>query len=320
MDAHMKLRKILVVIGLVIFVYILSTMDLSKIKMIFASIDVKYLIPCIFTVIPVVLLSNYQWQVLLKHHNMHISFLQTLKNIFIGYFYGFITPGGIGGYTRIIYLHDKTRIPLKKCISNIVLFNTIDFISLLFIGFAGGLILTLRFPQLYTFEVLIVFMIGVVAILMYFFLIKKETLQHFFNVIMRSPFFNPYRDTLDGTIDDFYEDMPQIRDITYPFVLSLFGWILRFFEFYLIAQLFLVSLPILYFIAIVAVADIVATIPITIYGLGTRELTLISLFSLFNIPAENIISLSLFWFVVTWILPSIFGAIVTVSEGKNSSC
>ena len=320
MDTHMKLRKILVVIGLVIFVYILSTMDLSKIKMIFAAIDVKYLIPCIFTVIPVVLLSNYQWQVLLKHHNMHIRFLQTLKNIFIGYFYGFITPGGIGGYTRIIYLHDKTRIPLKKCISNIVLFNTIDFISLLFIGFAGGLILTLRFPQLYTFEVLIVLMIGAVAILMYFFLIKKETLQHFFNVIMRSHFFNPYRDTLDGTIDDFYEDMPQIRDITYPFVLSLFGWILRFFEFYLIAQLFLVSLPILYFIAIVAVADIVATIPITIYGLGTRELTLISLFSLFNIPAENIISLSLFWFVVTWILPSIFGAIVTVSEGKNSSC
>lgn len=316
----MRIRKFLAIIGVVLFVYILSTLNFSKMEYIFTSIDIIYLIPCLFMVIPVAFLSNYQWQVLLKHHNMHIDFFKSLKNMFIGYFYGFITPGGIGGYTRIIYLHDQTKIPLKKCVSNIVLHNTVDYISLLFIGFIGGLLLTARFPQLYTFEILILFMIFFLIVLVYIFIVKKETLQQLFNIILRSSFFNPYRDRLGGTIEEFYEDMPFWYDLSFPFVLSIVGWGLRFFEFFLIAHLFFISVPLIYFIAIFSVADVVASIPITIYGLGTRELTLISLFSLFGVPEENIIGLSLFLFVVAWILPSLFGAVVTLFEGKNTIC
>ena len=316
----MKLRNLLVFIGIVLFIYILSTLDLSETQVIFSSINVIYLVPCVFTVVPVALLSNYQWQVLLKHHNMHIGFFRSLKNMFIGYFYGFITPGGIGGYTRILYLHDRTSIPLKKCVANIVLHNTIDYISLLFIGFIGGFLLTLRFPKLYTFEILILLLIGIIFVLVYVFVVKKESLQHIFNIVVGSSFFNPYREKLDGAIEEFYEDMPLIRDLTSPFILSILGWVLRFFEFYLIAHLFAISIPLVYFIAVFSVADVVASIPITIYGLGTRELTLISLFSLFGIPAENVIGLSLFLFVFAWLLPSIFGAGITIVEGKNLSC
>lgn len=320
MGMPMRFRKFLAGIGIVLFIYILSTLDFTIMKDIFTSIDLLYLIPCLFMVVPVALLSNYQWQVLLGHHKMKIGFFRSLKNIFIGYFYGFITPGGIGGYTRILYLHDQTKIPLKKCVSNIVLHNTVDYISLLLIGFIGGLLLTLRFPQLYTFEILILILICIVLLLLYVFILKKEKLKHVFNSLIRFSFFNPYRDRLGGTIEEFYEDLPLLYDLSFPFVLSVAGWVLRFFEFYLIAQLFSVYVPLVYFIAIFSVSDVVASIPITIYGLGTREIALISLFSLFHVPAENVIGLSLFLFVVSWILPSVFGAFVTVSGGKNTSC
>ena len=65
----------------------------------------------------------------------------------------------------------------------------------------------------------------------------------------------------------------------------------------------------------VAIANVIASLPITIYGLGTREIAMISLFSIFNVSPEKIVSLSLFWFVIIWLLPSIIGAAITVKEG-----
>ncbi len=315
----MKLRRILSIIGIILIAYILSTMDLSKIANIVSSISLCYLLLCFFACLPVVLLSNYQWQVLLQRHKIYVDFATSLKNIFIGYFYGFISPGGIGGYTRIVYLHDDTNVPFIKCIANIVLFNTIDFISLLCIGFCGGIYLTITFPQLYAFLVFIIILSCVVSILVYLFFIKKHTIQHIFDFLMRSSFLNPYREKLNGSIEQFYKDIPQVRDITFPLILSVVGWLVRFFIFFFIAQLFSIQISILFFIAIIAVADIVATFPLSIYGLGTREVTLIGLFSLFKIPTENVISFSLFVFVVSWLIPSLVGLVITLFEGKNKS-
>jgi len=76
------------------------------------------------------------------------------------------------------------------------------------------------------------------------------------------------------------------------------------------------SFQFLFFILIIAIGNVVAYLPITIYGLGTREITTIRLFSIFNVVPEKIVSLSLFWFVITWLFPSLLMATVTVREGK----
>ncbi len=43
---------------------------------------------------------------------------------------------------------------------------------------------------------------------------------------------------------------------------------------------------------------------------------MIRLFSVFNVVPEKIVSLSLFWFVITWLFPSLLVAAVVVREGK----
>ena len=83
------------------------------------------------------------------------------------------------------------------------------------------------------------------------------------------------------------------------------------------ASFILVGVQYISFIFVLAVANVVASLPISIYGLGTREATLISLFSIFAVTSEKIIALSLFWFAVIWLLPSIIGAIITVFESKK---
>jgi ubiquinone/menaquinone biosynthesis C-methylase UbiE len=69
---------------------------------------------------------------------------------------------------------------------------------------------------------------------------------------------------------------------------------------------------------IMAVSDVISSIPISTYGLGVRDLTYIGLFPLFiDVAVEKIVSLSIFWFVIIWLTPSIIGIFVTVYETRK---
>lgn len=311
----MKKRKILPIIGIIILIYIITTININKIITDFSQINPLYSIFSFFALIPILIISIIQWQIILKKQKIKVSYLYSLKNILIGYFYGFITPGGYGAYARTLYLQDESKSPLQKCITNVIIFNTIDYISLLLIGIFGGLILTIKFPHLYNLFIIIV-TIFIIVLFIFISFLKKGKSTGILKKIYKKNIFNPLRKRISKSIKNYYEDIPKPKEIIIPFIISFFGWILLFFELYMISKLFSIHIDFIYFIAIIAIANIIASIPITIYGLGTREITLISLFSFFNVSPENVVSLSLFWFVILWLLPSIIGAFIVVREEK----
>jgi ubiquinone/menaquinone biosynthesis C-methylase UbiE len=155
----------------------------------------------------------------------------------------------------------------------------------------------------------------VISVLIFF--LKKEKSKIVFSKLIQTRIFASVKDRLAGSLDSFYEDIPKFKDVILPFLLSLAGWIFRFTELYLISKLFSIDVPFIYFILIIAVANVIASMPISIYGLGTRDASLITMFLAFGIIPEKIISLSLFWFAVIWLTPSIFGAFVTFYETKK---
>lgn len=309
----MDVKKILPVIGIIILIYLLSTVDLPAVFDIFSRIPLFYAFLCLFSVVPIVISTNIQWQILLKKQKIHVSFLYSLKNIFIGYFYGFITPGGFGAYIKALYLKHESRQPLPKCISNIITFNTLDFLSLLVLGLIGSFFLSSRFPYLF----ITIVIVSIIVSSLFLFFLKKEKSKVVFTKIVQSNIFSVVKDRLEDPIETFYENLPSFKDVLLPFFLSIFGWIVRFSELYLISRLFDIEVPYISFIFIIAAANVVASLPISIYGLGTREITLISLFSIFAVAPEKIISLSLFWFAVIWLLPSVVGAVITFFESKK---
>ena len=96
----MQLKKILPITGIIILIFILTTLDFEEIFTIFSGINPWHSFICFFAIVPLILIANIEWQILLRKQKIHVSFWYSIKNFFIGYFYGFITPGGIGAYTR----------------------------------------------------------------------------------------------------------------------------------------------------------------------------------------------------------------------------
>ena len=154
-------RRLLPLIGIVVLFYILTRLDLPAVAGIFASLNPWFCALALFSAVPVLLLANIEWQLLLRDQGIHVSYRYSLKNILIGFFYGFITPGGIGSYLQTIYLKQESKEPLPKCASTLVTLRTIDLITLLGLAVLGGALLAGQFPILFAiFIVLFIFVIA----------------------------------------------------------------------------------------------------------------------------------------------------------------
>ena len=311
----MNIKRFLPLVGLVLLFILLYNFDFSTWIALIHQIPLPIFLLTLTSGLPVIFISNIQWQYLLKKQDINVSFLYSMKNIFIGYFYGLITPGGVGAYTRVLYLKNESNESLEKCFLNIGIFNTIDMISLFFISIVGAFVFSNLFPFL--FYMLLFFC--VLWIIFISFLIRKKTWHWIQNLILRFTILKKYHTWISTSVEKLQNSLPAKKDVTITWLISIIGWILRFSIFYLILGLFSIEVSYMYVVFIIAIANIVAMIPISIYGLGTRETVLISLFSVFNVSSNVILSVSLFWFFIIWIIPSILGAFISFYEGKKFS-
>jgi len=309
----MDWKKLLPVFGIILLVYVLWRFNVGKILSVFATLDPLYGVLCFLGMPVIMLIVTVEWQMVLKRQCIHVSFVYSLKNFFIGYFYGFITPGGFGAYLRALYLKHESKAPLPKCVSNIITFNTLDYISLFLLGSIGGLFLLGQ--NLYLLVLVLILLFSAIALLVFF--LRQKASKHLFERLLRTQIFQFIQRYMDDSIESFYEDLPTFRSLLLPFLVSFFSWFVFFTELYVIAQLFSIHVPYVTFIFMVAIAATIATIPISLYGLGTRDATLVGLLSLYNVPPENSVSFTLFWFMIFWITPSIIGAVITVLESKK---
>lgn len=311
----MDWKKLLPFIGIILLIYILWKFNIGKILSVFSTINPLYAAICLLGVPIIFFIFNIQWQMILKRQCIHVSFIYSFKNLFIGYFYGFITPGGFGAFLSALYLKNESKTSLPKCISNIMTFNTIDYISIFILGSIGGFFLLGRYPYLF---ILILVLLFFVTFLFTFYL-RQKTSKHLFDKLLQTQIFKFIQQYVKDPIESFYDDLPSFKSLLLPFLVSFFSWIVFYTELYLIAQLFNIHIPYITFFFMLAIASSIAIIPISIYGLGTRDATLVALFSLYNIPPENIISFSLFWFTVFLITPSIIGSFITLLENRKLS-
>ncbi|HIH00097.1 MAG TPA: flippase-like domain-containing protein [Thermoplasmata archaeon] len=309
----MNWKKLLPIAGIILLIYVLWRFDVGKIISVFTTINPFYIALSFLSLPLYVLVINFEWQILQRKQNIHVSYWYSLKNYFIGYFYGFITPGGFGNYLRALYLREESNTPLPKCISNIVTLNSIDLIALFIISSIGGIFLLGRYP--YLLIISLVFLFTATAIFIFF--LRQRKSKQLFERLLHTQIFQTIQRFMDDPMETFYEDLPRFRDLWLPFLISFVSYVIFFTELYLIGQLFGISVPYLTMFFMVAISATVAAIPISVHGVGTRDATLVALLSMYNISPEKSVSFTLFWFTVFWITPSIIGAFITLLENKK---
>jgi hypothetical protein len=304
------IKNLIPILGIIIFVYLVVNIGIEKILVTFSLLKPLHLTIAFFFIIPVLVITNYQWQLILRKQKIDVSPLDSLKILLVGCFYSYVTPGGLGSYARIFYLKGKSKEPIEKCISNILIFDVLTLLSTLFFATIGGFFLIGYLPNIF----ILIFAILITVIFLFAFFMKKERGKKVLKILLRIFISDKSKEKFNISVNSLYKDFPETADLIFPFLIALIGALIYYSELYIIATFILIDIPYVFFILITPIGSVIGSIPITILGLGTRDVVLIAAFSLFGVMPEKIVVFGLFWALIMLIAPGSLGAIISLRE------
>jgi len=307
-------KKFFPFIGILIFLYILYTLNVEKIIDAFCSIHPIYIIFSLTLTIPRLILRNYAWQFIQREQKISLQYFQSLKIFLIGYFYASITPSYVGQLMRVPYLKEKTGEPYGKLFVNSVLETVVHTLSLYGMMIIGALIVLGTSPEIFLITIVYLIILGIVL----FYFIKKERGEKLFYTLIKYLIPKRLKNNFNRFVSTFYADFPRIKKLILPLVIGLFTWIIIFSQEYIFVFALGVNIPYLYFLLLFPIANTAGFLPITFAGLGTRELTSIFIFStLFNAQPEKIFVFTLLGFIITDLCTGFIGFILSLTETKT---
>lgn len=307
----MNYKNYLPIIGIAIFIYLLLKIGISKIFNSIIKADISFLIIACFLTLVLFFFQTLKWHLIARKQKIPINFKDSFKINLIGNFYGFVTPSKLGTIIRAEYLKKYTG-GIGKGLSNFFLDKILDFCSLFFLLLVFSFILGEKLVQVSILYFLVPFFIF--ALMLVIFINKKIAtfpLRLFYKTLLPKKL----KKKAKLTFDSFYEDMPtKKRNILFFFLINVITWIITYLATFFVGLSVGINLNFLHYLAIIPIGTIISFIPITINGLGTREATLISLFSLFGIEATKVFSMSILTLIITGAIPALIASFLILKK------
>ena len=310
-----RLKVLLPLIGIGIFIYIIHDIGVEKIGGALSNINPLYFFISLSIFLPRIIMSTYKWKMIADKQGIEVGLISLIKLNIIGLFYGTITPLWLGDYIRIPYLREETNEPFGKCASNVLIDQAIEFAALFILALIGSLILLNQFPSLF----LILFSLFVIFISVAIFFKEKGRSKKILKIAYAIFIPKKLKPFMANEFHSFYESMPSLKFLVIPLFIELVSYTLFFTQIYILALSFSITIPFFSFIFIYPIASLISLIPVTVSGLGTREGALIHLFSLYGIAGETTVAISLGGYIITMLVPSFIGAILAVLKGKSKN-
>ena len=305
----MRIRYLLPIIGIIIFIYIIVNIGFEKIIQSLLLISPIYFFIALIFIVPRVVISSYKWLIICKKQKMDFHLLFIIKIFLISLFYGIVTPASLGGFISVYYIKKKGNVKWEKSITNSILDASTEFIAGLFLALIGSIILIEYFTGIFP-TILSVFLL---TLGLFIILINKEKGDFLFRIFIKRILPKKLSQKVDESREAFYEDIPRLRDLIIPVFYENIVWIIMGIQVYIIALGFSINIPIYQFILIYMISFMAGIIPISIGGLGVREGALVLLLSIFGVDPSISFVISLIGYILTNLIPGLIGWILSIN-------
>ncbi len=292
--------RIFSIIGVLIFLYILITSDVSHILSLLSSINLLLLIFAFFLSFVSAFIKSEKWRLLLNIAGKKYGTLRAFIVWMISYGFGFITPARAGDFVRVFYL-DKD-IGLSKGRGFIICFldRLLDLFGLMITGLFFYTIV-FNFPQfifILCFSFLIFF---------YILLMLTDRYIHLFPAKIKD--FYKKAKSFVKSVSKYY----SFNSLIIPFLMSIFAWLFSFLQMYVI--IIALNKTLSYFLvgAGLSVSLLISLLPVSIGGLGTTELSLFTIFRTFTM--EEVVALTFVFNLVSLWIPALIGFVLNSFYG-----
>ena len=269
---HLLTALKLIISGVLVY-FIFSKLDLKTILNILKTTYTPYLILAVVFFIVSKVISAYRLNLYFYQIKVFLAHTSNLKLLLLGMFYNLFLPGGIGGDAYKGYVIQKEfPVETKKVVSVLIL-DRLSGLLLIFI-YACGLALLIENELIITYNFL--FVIGIIAAPICFYFLSKIAFSYTLPVFGKS--------------------------IVYSALVQLAQLI----SVYFILKALAIEEDIATYLFIFLISSIVAVLPVSIGGIGLREVTFFYGAQWLHLNESISVSISTIFFLIT-ALVSLFG-------------
>lgn len=242
-----------------------------------------YLLAC-FTFIFGFIISTIRWKILLEHFNIKTSTYKLFLIYFGTSFYNFFSPSIIGGDIARIYYSVKIDRNRTNIISSIMMDRFTGLIALLTITF----IISLFNLKLFGYELLLLNSIILVTLFLSTYIIfsnsKGFKLNSYLNKIFSTTIVIKLKKIQEAIISYKNNKFIILKAVLYSFLFHLLSSI----TFYLLVISVGIKIPVTFIIFSYFLVQLITIIPISISGIGVREVSFLYLYSKVGVTTSEI--------------------------------
>lgn len=237
-----------------------------------------------------ILISAYRWQILIRAQGEKISLWYLAKSYLVASFFNNFLPTRFGG--DIVRIWDGSRYSksLVKSSAVVLVERLTGVIVLLAFAFIASLLrldLAQTFPALWA--ALAIGFCGLCLVGLFFTPASRKLIQKI------PP--KPYLRIIKNKLLDFWEALQKYKEQKGILVQAVFWALLLqvnvILHYYLVGKAFSLSIPLIDYFIFIPIILLILTIPITIGGLGLRELIYIEVFKFYGIEQATALSFTL---------------------------
>jgi len=312
----MNPSKFLPIIGLMLFIYVVISNNPGAIASAFLSISLPWLLLSIALSFCVLFLKGLKWKAVIRLHNLDYPLGSCIKVWATGLFAGIITPGRVGDFIRAFYLRRRLK-SFGISLSTVIVDRIIDMVVVLLFAIVGIVLMNYWFgSSMVSFGLLSVFIIIILALL---YLVMKKGVM---TLVLR-PFFRflvpaKHKESARAGFHEFYECVGKLKHrkdgLLVVSIFTVLIWLFSILQIYVIGLAIGITFNYLFLLAVMSVVVIIELIPVSVSGLGTRELFLALSLSLIGIGAENAIAFSLLYMIIAYWSIAIMGLVFWVRD------
>ncbi len=244
--------------------FVFTKIKFSEVFDLLVSSNIVLLLIALFLFALSKLIAAYRLNVFFRNIEINISSAYNIKLYLLGMFYNLFLPGGIGGDGYKIYLLNR-RFDVKaaKIFWAILLDRLVGILAL----FCLLVIISYKipYPVIYKYFVWILIPLGIVS----FYIFTKRLFKHLSGIVFKTLFYS------------IFVQLSQL--ICAVFILMAIG----------------INQDFIPYLFVFLVSSIVAALPITIGGLGAREITFLYGSDLMGLDVDISIALSLMFYIIT---------------------
>ena len=310
----MKLPKWVHLLGIPAFGWILYSLDLNKLLDSLRSIAVSNLIIVILIFFPIILLKTLRWSAILKSRGIALPLPGLYSAYMSSFSAGGVTPGRFGEMLKFSYIKDAgygLGVSLSSAFSD----RLWDAVLLLFIGLIG---LPFIYP-LSSGQIVVNTAVILLSVLSIFIVIlRRNSAFRLLSKLISQLIPEKQRKKLEDEGKDFFQTLlpKSLKEFFLLLSITVLSWLIYFYRFFILAIAIGVNIDFISFSLILSIAALMTLIPVSISGIGTRDVALIVLLKPFGISAEEAVALSLSILAI-FMIDIFIGYVVGTMFGAN---